>query len=125
MRGLLAIAVATAVNVGLFYGLKASGVTLRAPVSFGSRDLTDMTVIVVVVATVVASLLVVVLALLLRNARNGRTWFSWITILAAFASLGALLTLDSPTLDRAAQGLFHLTTAASLVALVSPSLQGQ
>jgi hypothetical protein len=123
IRGLLATAVATAVNVGLFYALNGSGVSLRAPESFGTPDLTDMTVLPVIVVTVIPTLAGVVLALFLRNARNGRTWFSWVIILAAVASLGALTMLDSPTMDRVAQGLFHLVPPASLLALVRPSLQ--
>jgi hypothetical protein len=123
MRGLLTAAVVTAVNAGLFYGLNQSGVTLRVPASFGSRDLIDMTVVPAVVATVIASLGGVAFALLLRNARNGRTWFSWVTVLVAIASLSALTTLDSPIIDRAAQGLFHLVPAASLLALVGSSLK--
>jgi ABC-type sugar transport system permease subunit len=117
--------VAAGVNVVIFYGLQQAGVTLRVPESMGSRSLVDMTLVPVIVSTAVPTALGVIFALLLRNARRGRTWFSWITVLLAAASLGSLVLLDSPTLHRAAQGLFHLVPAASLVALVSPSLRSE
>jgi hypothetical protein len=81
-----------------------------------------MEVMPVLIATVVPTLAGAVFAPIIRNARNGRSWFSWATILVAVASLGGLVLLDSPTMDRVAQGLLHLVPAASLLALVRPTL---
>jgi uncharacterized protein HemY len=125
LRGLLATVVAVGVNVVLFYGLQQLRVSLRVPESMGSTTLADMTLVPVIVSTAVPALLGVIVALLLRNARKGRAWFSWGTILLAVASLGALVLLDSSTFHRAAQGLFHLVPAVSLVSLVSPTLRSE
>ena len=123
IRGAIAIAVAVAVNSVLFYGFDAMGVALRVPTGFGTTELTDMTLLPVLFLTTVLTLLAVVLALLLdRFTDKPRSIFSAVVVLGAFLSLLALISLDSSMMDRIFQGVLHLVPAASLVALVGPTL---
>ena len=125
-RGLIAAGAAVALNVVLFYAYEALGVTLRVPAEMGSTELTDMTLVPVLVFTAVPSVLLVVLAVILnRSTAKARTVFSSVVVLVAFLSLLAVLTLDSPRIDRVWQGLMHLVPAAALVAMVSPVLRSE
>jgi len=125
-RGLIAVGTAVALNVVLFYAFVALGVTLRVPAQMGSTELNDMTLPPVLVFTALPALVTVVFAVILnRSTAKARTVFSSVVVLVAFLSLLALLTLDSPTIDRVSQGLMHLVPAAALVALVSPVLRSE
>jgi hypothetical protein len=125
-RGLIAAGAAVALNVVLFFAYEALGVTLRVPAEMGSTELTDMTLAPVLVFTAVPSVLAVVFAVILnRSTAKARTVFSSVVVLLAFLSLLAVLTLDSPPIDRVYQGLMHLVPAAALVALVSPVLRSE
>ena len=126
VRGAIAIAVATAVNLVLFYGLDFLGVELRNPVQFGATELTDMTVLPVLVLTAVPTSAAVWLALVLdRVSGKARTIFSSVVVLGSFLSLLLLVNLDSSTMDRIYQGVLHLVPAMALVALVSPTLRSE
>ena len=126
VRGLIAIGVAVALNIGLFLGFDALGIGLRAPVAMGSTEMTNMTLPPVLLLTFVPTALGVVLAIVLnRVTGKARTVFSSTVVLLGFLSLLTLLTLDSSTVDRVFQGVMHLVPAASLVALVSPTLRSE
>jgi hypothetical protein len=126
VRGLIAIGVAVALNIGLFLGFDALGIDLRVPAEMGSTEMTQMTLAPVLLATFVPSALAVVLALVLNRATGkARTAFSSIVVLLAFLGLLGLLALDSSTVDRVFQGVMHLVPAAALVALVSPTLRSE
>jgi hypothetical protein len=126
VRGLIAIGVAVALNIGLFLGFDALGIGLRVPAAMGSTEMTDMTLPPVLLFTFVAAALAVALAMILnRVTGRARTVYSSVVVLVGFLSLLALLTLDSPTVDRVFQGIMHLVPAAALVALVSPTLRSE
>ena len=126
VRGLIAIGVAVALNIGLFLGFDALGIGLRAPTGMGSTEMTNMTLPPVLLFTFVPTALGVVLAMVLnRVTGKARTVFSSAVVLLGFISLLTLLTLDSSTVDRVFQGVMHLVPAASLVALVSPTLRSE
>jgi hypothetical protein len=126
VRGLIAIGVAVALNIGLFLGFDALGIDLRVPAEMGSTEMTQMTLAPVLLATFVPSALAVVLALVLNRATGkARTAFSSVVVLLAFLGLLGLLALDSSTVDRVFQGVMHLVPAAALVALVSPTLRSE
>ncbi|HUP17113.1 MAG TPA: DUF6069 family protein [Acidimicrobiia bacterium] len=123
-RGLIAIGVAVALNLGLFLGFDALGIGLRVPAEMGSTEMTDLTLPPVLLFTFIPTALAVVLAMILnRVTGRARTVFSSVVVLLAFLSLLTLLTLDSATVDRVFQGTMHLAPAAALVALVSPTLR--
>ena len=114
-EGLIAVAVAVAINVALFYGFEAMGIELR--VRPNSGELIDMTPAPVVVVTGVPSLMALVVAVVLdRVTANARVVFSGVVVLVAFLSLLMLTTLDSSTMDRVFQGVMHLVPAAAFVA---------
>jgi hypothetical protein len=124
VRGLIAIGVAVALNIGLFLGFDALGIDLRVPAEMGSTEMTQMTLAPVLLATFVPSALAVVLALVLNRATGkARTAFSSVVVLLAFLGLLGLLALDSSTVDRVFQGVMHLVPAAALV--VSPTLRSE
>lgn len=126
VRGLIAVGVAVALNIGLFLGFDALGIGLRVPTQMGGTELTDMTLPPVLLATAVPSSIAVVGAFILnRITGKARTAFSSVVVLLAFLSLLALLSLDSSTIDRVFQGVMHLVPAAALVALVSPTLRSE
>ena len=126
VRGLIAIGVAVALNIGLFLGFDALGIGLRVPADMGSTEMADMTLPTVLLITFVPTALAVALAMILnRVTGKARTVFSGIVVLVAFLSLLSLLTLDSPTIDRVFQGILHLAPAAAVVALVSPTLRSE
>lgn len=126
LRGLIAVATAVALNVGLFLGFDALGIGLRVPAQMGATELTDMSLPPVLLLTAVPSLIAVVAALILnRFTGKARTVFSGIVVLVAFLSLLTLLSLDSSTIDRVFQSVMHLVPAATLVALVSPTLRSE
>jgi hypothetical protein len=126
IRGLIAIGVAVALNIGLFLGFDALGIGLRVPAEMGTTQMTHMTLPPVLLFTFVSTALAVVLAMILnRVTGRARTVFSSVVVLLGFLSLLTLLTLDSPTVDRVFQGIMHLVPAASLVALVSPTLRSE
>ena len=126
IRGAIAIGVATAVNLVLFYGLDLLGIELRNPVQFGATELTDMTVLPVLVLTAVPTSAAVWMALVLdRTTSKARPIFSSVVVLAAFLSLLLLISLDSSTMDRIYKGVLHLVPAVALVALVSPTLRSE
>jgi uncharacterized protein DUF6069 len=126
VRGLIAIGVAVALNIGLFLGFDALGIALRVPADMGSTELTDMTLPTVLLITFVPTALAVGLAMTLnRFTAKARIVFSGVVVLVAFLSLLMLLTLDSPTVDRVFQGTLHLAPAAAMVALVSPTLRSE
>ena len=124
VRGLIAIGVAVALNIGLFLGFDALGVGLRVPAEIGSTEMTDMTLPPVLLLSFVPTALAVVGALILNKMTGkARTVFSSVVVLLGFLSLLMLLPLDSSTVDRVFQGVMHLVPAAALVALVSPTLR--
>jgi hypothetical protein len=124
VRGLIAIGVAVALNLGLFLGFDALGIGLRVPAEIGSSEMTDMTLPPVLLLTFVPSAIAVVGAMILnRMTGKARTVFSSVVVPLAFLSLLMLLPLDSSTVDRVFQGVMHLVPAAALVALVSPTLR--
>lgn len=126
VRGLIAVAVAVALNIGLFLGFDALGIGLRVATQMSGTELTDMTLPPVLIATSVPSLVAVLGAFILnRMTGKARTVFSSVVVLLAFLSLLALLSLDSSTIDRVFQGILHLVPAATLVALVSPTLRSE
>ena len=126
VRGLIAIGVAVALNLGLFLGFDALGIGLRVPAEMGGTEMTDMTLPPVLLFTFVATALAVVLAMILnRVTAKARTVFSSVVVLVGFLSLLTLLSLDSSTVDRVFQGVMHLVPAAALVALVSPTLRSE
>jgi len=126
VRGLIAVGVAVALNIGLFLGFDALGIDLRVPAQMGSTEMTDMTLPPVLLFTAVASAIAVGIALILdRMTGRARTVFSSVVVLLSFLSLLTLLSLDSPTVDRIFQGVMHLVPAAALVALVSPTLRSE
>ena len=126
VRGLIAIGVAVALNIGLFLGFDALGIGLRVPAGMGTTELTEMTLPPVLVFSFVPSALAVGGAMVLnRVTGNARIVFSGVVVLVAFLSLLALLTIDTPTVDRIFQGTMHLVPAAALVALVSPTLRSE
>jgi hypothetical protein len=126
VRGLIAVAVAVALNIGLFLGFDALGIGLRVPAQIGGTEMTNMTLPPVLLATAVPSSIAVVVALILdRVTGKARTVFSSLVVLVSFLSLLTLLSLDSPTVDRVFQGVMHLVPAAALVALVSPTLRSE
>ena len=126
VRGLIATGVAVALNIGLFLGFDALGIDLRAPAEMGSTEMTNMTLPPVLLLTFVPTALGVVLALILdRVTGKARTIFSSVVVLLGFLSLLTLLMLDSSPIDRVFQGIMHLVPAASLVALVSPTLRSE
>jgi hypothetical protein len=126
VRGLIAIGVAVALNIGLFLGFDAMGIGLRVPADMGSTEMTQMTLPPVLLFTFVSTALAVLLAMILnRMTGRARTVFSSFVVLLGFLSLLTLLTLDSPTDDRVFQGIMHLVPAAALVALVSPTLRSE
>ena len=126
VRGLIAIGVAVALNIGLFLGFDALGIGLRVPAGMGSTEMTNMTLPPLLLLTFVPTALGVVLAMVLDRATGkARTVFSSIVVLAGFLSLLTLLILDTSTVDRVFQGVMHLVPAAALVALVSPTLRSE
>jgi hypothetical protein len=126
VRGLIAIGVAVALNLGLFLGFDALGIGLRVPADMGSTEMADMTLPTVLLITFVPTALAVALAMILnRVTGKARTVFSSVVVLLAFLSLLMLMTLDSSTVDRVFQGVLHLVPAAALVALVSPTLRSE
>ncbi len=126
VRGLIAIGVAVALNIGLFLGFDALGVGLRVPADIGSTEMTHMALPTVLLFTFVPTAVAVLMAMILnRVTGKARTVFSSVVVLLAFLSLLMLLTLDSPTVDRVFQGTLHLVPAAALVALVSPTLRSE
>lgn len=126
VRGLIAIGVAVALNIGLFLGFDALGIGLRVPAEIGSTEMTHMTLPPVLLLSFVPTALAVVAAMVVnRMTGKARTIFSGVVVLLAFLSLLGLLTLDSPTVDRVFQGVLHLVPAAALVALVSPTLRSE
>jgi len=126
VRGLIAIGVAVALNIGLFLGFDALGIALRVPAEMGSTEMTEMTLPPVLVASFVPTALAVGGAMVLnRMTGKARTVFSAVVVLVAFLSLLALMSLDSSTVDRIFQGTLHLVPAAALVALVSPTLRSE
>ena len=126
VRGLIAIGVVVALNIGLFLGFDALGIGLRVPAGMGSTEMTDMTLPPVLLFTFVPTALGVGLAMVLnRVTGKARTVFSNIVVLAGFLSLLTLLILDTSTVDRVFQGVMHLVPAAALVALVSPTLRSE
>lgn len=126
VRGLIAIGVAVALNIGLYLGFEALGIDLRAPAEIGSTESTDMTLPPLLLLTFVPTAIAVLLAMLLnRVTSKARTVFSSAVVLVAFLSLLTLLLLDSSNVDRVFQGILHLVPAATLVALVSPTLRSE
>jgi hypothetical protein len=126
VRGLIAVGVAVALNIGLFLGFDALGIDLRVPARMGSTEMTEMTLPPVLLFTAVPSAIAVGIALILdRTTGKARTVFSSLVVLLAFLSLLTLLSLDSSTVDRIFQGVMHLVPAAALVALVSPTLRSE
>jgi hypothetical protein len=126
VRGLIAVGVAVALNIGLFLGFDALGIDLRVPARMGSTEMTEMTLPPVLLFTAVPSAIAVGIALILdRTTGKARTVFSSLVVLLAFLSLLTLLSLDSSTVDRIFQGVMHLVPAAALEALVSPTLRSE
>ena len=126
VRGLIAVGVAVALNIGLFLGFDALGIALRVPAQMGSTEMTGMTLPPVLLFTAVSSVIAVGIALILdRMTGKARTVFSSVVVLLSFLSLLTLLSLDSSTVDRIFQGVMHLVPAAALVALVSPTLRSE
>ena len=126
VRGLIAIGVAVALNIGLFLGFDALEIGLRVPADMGSSEMTDMTLPPVLLLSSVPAALAVVGALVLNKMTGkARTVFSSVVVLLGFLSLLMLLPLDSSTVDRVFQGVMHLVPAAALVALVSPTLRSE
>ena len=126
VRGLIAVGVAVALNIGLFLGFDALGIALRVPAQMGSTEMTEMTLPPVLLFTAVPSAIAVGIALILdRMTGKARTVFSSVVVLLSFLSLLTLLSLDSSTVDRIFQGVMHLVPAAALVALVSPTLRSE
>ena len=126
VRGLIAVGVAVALNIGLFLGFDALGIALRVPAQMGSTEMADMTLPPVLLFTAVPSAIAVGIALVLdRTTGKARTVFSSVVVLLSFLSLLTLLSLDSSTVDRIFQGVMHLVPAAALVALVSPTLRSE
>ena len=119
MRGLIAVAVAVAINLALFYGFEAMGIELR--VRPNSAEVIDMTPAPVVVVTALPSLMALVVAVVLnRVTAKARVFFSAVVVLVAFVSLLMLTAPDSSTMDRVFQGVMHLVPAAALVAVGEP-----
>jgi len=126
VRGLIAVGVAVALNIGLFLGFDALGIALRVPAQIGSTEMTEMTLPPVLLFTAVPSAIAVGIALILdRMTGKARTVFSSVVVLLSFLSLLTLLSLDSSTVDRIFQGVMHLVPATALVALVSPTLRSE
>ncbi len=126
VRGLLAVGIAVALNIGLLLGFEAIGIDLRVPVRAGATEFTRMTLPPVLVITFASTAIAVLLAMTLnRVTRKARIIFSSVVVLFAFLSLLTLLPLDSPSIDRVFQGVMHLVPAAALVALVSPTLRSE
>jgi hypothetical protein len=126
VRGLIAVAVAVALNIGLFLGFDAMGIGLRVFTGPDAADLADMSLIAVLINTTVPGLVAILFAMILnRFTGKARVIFSSVVVLVAFLSLLALLPLDNSTIDRVFQGVMHLVPAATLVALVSPTLRSE
>ncbi|MGQ0847671.1 MAG: DUF6069 family protein [Actinomycetota bacterium] len=124
MRGLIAVGVATAVNVVLLMAFRQLGVSLRTPAGFAMTETRNMTFLDVVVFSVVPALLAVLLAVfLIRRAGKGKLIFNGLVVLVSFLSLFTLTMLDNSTNDRVFQAVMHLVPAAALVALVGPTLR--
>lgn len=126
VRGLIAIGVAVALNIGLFLGFDALGIGLRVPAGMGTTEMTEMTLPPVLLFSFAPTAVAVGGAMLLnRMTGKARTVFSAVVVLVAFLSLLALTTLDTSTVDRVFQGVMHLVPVAALVALVSPTLRSE